>query len=587
MIIRPPQGREIFHLWIAISIIVVLSLYTLAVQLMDPLQDYVIPHTQLPAVKAVVFLLYLWLLSLLLIAYHRWQHAIERRRELETVVASINPDALLVVNPDRKIQMCNTSVKSMFGYEPEELIGNTTDKLYYDRRLQPDSDEIARCLRHFGFHIGYATGKRGHGETFPLEIITADLSGQPGAVVLARDITERKQAEEALRISYEKQQSALQQLRQTQQQVIQHERLRMLGKMASYIAHEFNNALTPIIGFSEMMLDNFDITKNPDELRAYLEDINTAAHDASSVVHRLREFYKVDAATEIRDRVDLNKTINNTISLTRPKWKSEAQSTGRDIEFDLELGEVPDIPGHPEEIREALTNLIFNAVDAMPNGGTLTIGTKVDNDQVFIKVRDNGNGMSPEVRQHCFEPFYSTDSSNGSGLGLVVVASIVQRHNGTIECDSAPGKGTKFTIKLPVSTEPAKLSDTETLNVVTPELRILVVDDEMLIRKLLVQFLEHEGHQVETATTGREGYDKFKAGEYDLIITDWAMPEMNGAELCQKVKDENPNISIILMTGFDGIRRQEAKQTIAADIVIGKPITHKELLDSINRIPAA
>lgn len=245
MIIRPPQGREIFHLWIAISIIVVLSLYTLAVQLMDPLQDYFIPYTNLPVVKAVVFLLYLWLLALLLIAYHRWQHAIERRRELETVVSSINPDALLVVTPDRKIQMCNTSVKSMFGYEPEEIIGATTDRLYYDRRLKPDSDEIARCLRNFGFHIGYATGKRRQGDIFPLEIITGDLSGQPGAVVLARDITERKQAEEALRISYEKQQSALQQLRQTQQQVIQHERLRMLGKMASYIAHEFNNALTP------------------------------------------------------------------------------------------------------------------------------------------------------------------------------------------------------------------------------------------------------------------------------------------------------------------------------------------------------
>lgn len=336
-----------------------------------------------------------------------------------------------------------------------------------------------------------------------------------------------------------------------------------------------------------MMLENSNVTKNPEELRSYLEDINTAAHDASCVVHRLREFYKVDAATEMRDRVDLNKTINDTISLTRPKWKSEAQSTGRDIEFDLKLGDIPEIPGNPEEIREVLTNLIFNAVDAMPEGGTLTIGTETDNDQVLITIRDNGTGMSPEIRQHCFEPFYSTDSSNGSGLGLVVAASIVQRHNGMIECDSVLGEGTEFTIKLPVSIEPTKLSEGKTLNGITPELRILVVDDEMLIRKLLVQFLENEGHKVETAATGREGYDKFKSAQYDLIITDWAMPEMNGAELCQNIKHENPNIPIILMTGFDGIRRQEANQTIAADIVIGKPITRKDLLDSIKRIPAA
>ena len=586
MIVRPPQGKEVVHLWIAISIVIVLSLYTLAVQLMEPLQDYFVPYTKLPIVKAAVFILYFWLLSLMWIAYRRWQEAIELRREMEMVISSISPDALLVVAPNRKISMCNTSVKNMFGYEPEEIINQTTDMLYFDRRVNRKEAEIARCLRKFGFHVGYATGKRKDGETFPLEIITGDLSGQPGAVVLARDITERKQAEEALRISYEKQQSALRQLRQTQQQVVQHERLRILGKMASYIAHEFNNALTPIMGFSEMLLGDFDNLKGSDDLRGYLEDIHTAATDASSVVRRLREFYKVREEDTTTSVMDLNQTIEETISLTRPKWKSEAQSTGRDVSFDLDLGEVPSVPGNPEEFREVLTNLIFNAVNAMPEGGTIKIATELKNGLVELRIEDNGSGMPPEVETHCFEPFYSTSGANGSGLGLVVVSSIVSRHRGRIECKSEEGKGTTFTITLPVSDKQQVKTKSAAPAVPSRLLRVLVVDDEMLIRKLMVQFLESDGHTVDTAGTGRNGLEKFRDENYDLVITDWAMPEMNGAELSDAIKSESPKTPVVLMTGFDSGRREEAGTHMAADIVLGKPITRQTLLKTINDVLA-
>lgn len=583
MIVRPPKVKEESHLWITITILLLLSAYTLLVQLSEPLNHYFAAYTEFEVVRWLAYVLFFWLLGLLWIGYRKWQDAVNKRRELETVIASISPDALLAVDPDRNIQMCNTSVKKLFYYEPEEVINQKTDLLYNDRRGENNRNEVSQCLQKFGFHVGTASGRRKDGTTFPLELITADLAGQPGAVILARDITERKQTEEALRISHERQQKALEELQQTQEQIVHHERLRVLGQMASYIAHEFNNALTPILGFSEFILSDFDNMKGSDELQKYLTDINTAAKDAASVVSRLREFYKIKGSGRYEDMMDLNKTIEDSISLARPKWKDQAQAGGKDIEFEKSFGEIPLVPGSEEEMHEVLTNLIFNAVDAMPDGGTISISTEKRDNEVVMTITDAGKGMSDEVREQCFEPFFSTNKIDGSGLGLVVVNNVIERHNGRIECYSEENKGTSFVIGLPTSDKTgSEKSPAKAINK-SRNLHILVADDEELIRKLVLQFLEIEGHTVKTASNGKEARTIVSQDKFDLLITDWAMPELNGADLVNILRKEKPELPIVMMTGFDSDPHHDVIGTdLNADALLGKPITQDSLKEAIN-----
>ncbi len=381
---------------------------------------------------------------------------------------------------------------------------------------------------------------------------------------------------------------ALEALQRTQQMVIQQQRLRALGEMASGIAHDFNNALTPILGLTELLLDDPYITANP-QVRRYLEMIHTAAQDAAQTVSRLREFYRPRGRAELRQTVDINSVVQEAIELSAPRWRDQAEAKGVFIHVHTDLQPVPQITANGSELREALQNLLFNAVDALPNGGDITVRTRlVDTSQqwVVIEVEDNGIGMDEETRMRCFEPFFTTKAEQGSGLGLAVVYGIVQRHEGKIEVDSAVGKGTTVRVFLPAISPEVETAEVSESLAPSRSLRILLVEDKPLVREVVLEHLLRQGHTVDVASDGKQGLDRFMASRYDLVITDLAMPVMSGEQMAMEIKRIAPNKPIILLTGFGDPRLAQNAYSELVDYVLIKPVTLFALRQAIAKVTA-
>lgn len=373
--------------------------------------------------------------------------------------------------------------------------------------------------------------------------------------------------------------STLAQLRSAQERVVKQERLRALGMMAGGIAHDFNNALTMVLGYGELLLPYVQQHATPKELH-YLRNMVSAAQDATHVVSRLREFYRPAGGNEIRVAVDVRSVIEQAVSVTSPKWSSKSLAEGVQIQMVIEVDPVPTVIGNAAELREVLTNLIFNAVDAMPGGGAITISAKVQEGGVQITVRDNGTGMTDEERERCLEPFFTTKGDWGTGLGLSVVYGIIQRHEGRIDLQSEKGVGTAFSFWLPEGGCDAAPSPVE-LETIDRTLRVLVVDDQEVIRELIAEYLQAEGHSVATAAHGREALERFSEGAFDLLITDQSMPEMNGVQLAAALRNRAPRLPILLLTGFGEEMQALGDHPQNVDLVIGKPVSASELRRAI------
>jgi len=402
-----------------------------------------------------------------------------------------------------------------------------------------------------------------------------------GVVVSFNDITERHRSEAELQRSHRQLEDTLAQLKATQRQVLQQERLRAMGEMASGIAHDFNNTLSPIVGFAELLMRKPDMPS--ETAQHYVKLINTAARDAASVIRRLRELYRERGESTPDAAVDLGRCIEEATALTEPRWKSQALARGVSIKIVREVAETPVILGDAAAIREMLTNLIFNAVDAMPAGGTITMAARVDRDDVMLTVSDTGVGMSEEVRRRCFEPFFSTKDQHGTGLGLSLVHATVQRHRGTLSVDSAPGQGTTFVVRLPIHGQPVAPS-AEAPVADTRRLRVLVVEDDPLVRMAVTEQLSSQGHTVQSASNGLEGLDAFMSNRFDLVLTDRAMPEMGGDQLATTIKQLAPGKPIIMLTGFGDLMQAKNERPVAVDAVVSKPVTLDALTDAIRLV---
>jgi signal transduction histidine kinase len=424
----------------------------------------------------------------------------------------------------------------------------------------------------FGFAASLFVAK---GLAKPVEKIVA------GSV---ENLTRRKQAEEDLRESNRELEKALEELKATQQQIIQQERLSAIGQMASGIAHDFNNTLTPILGFSELLLENDALLDNKKETRRCLEMLRTSAKDAANVVSRLREFYRPADTDEEFPIVDLAKIVQQAVSLTEPKWRSQTQARGLTVEVIAVAKASPFVAGQESALREVLTNLIFNAVDAMPEGGRISLETSVEGDDAVIRVRDTGTGMTESVRQRCLEPFFSTKGERGTGLGLSMVYGIVERHRGKLEIESAAGEGTTFIIRLPQA-EASSLQAPILPGVSSKSaLNILVVDDEPRVLEVVSAYLRCDGHSVSTALSGREALEKFRRNQFDLVVLDRVMPEMTGDQTARFLKQMNQDIPVIMLTGFGALIEVTGSQPAAVDVVLSKPVTLDALRQTIGKL---
>jgi signal transduction histidine kinase len=401
---------------------------------------------------------------------------------------------------------------------------------------------------------------------------------------LQMEIAERRKAEEATLESNRQLSTALGQLQATQREIIQRERMHALGRMANGIAHDFNNALAPILGFSELLLMKPETLQDTKKVHNYVEMIHNSAKESARVVARLREFYRYRDDAEVFTPVVINDLVLQVISLTQPRWKDQALAAGINIDFRTEMGNVPTVPGNESELRELLASLVFNAIDAIPKRGTITIRTEVQGRWLVVTVSDDGVGMSEEVKARCMEPFFTTKDDQGTGLGLGSVHGIVRRHDGEIDIQSEAGRGTSVAVSLPLERHTPPPEAARPAPAVRDTLRILVVEDEPLVREVLSVYLAEDQHEVQVAENGRDGLEKFKAGTFDLVMTDRAMPEMNGDELALEIKRLQPGMPVLLLTGFGDLMTGAGEQPTGVDLVVSKPFTLTTLRSAIAKV---
>ncbi len=377
---------------------------------------------------------------------------------------------------------------------------------------------------------------------------------------------------------------AMRRLTKAQAHLVQQERMKALGQMASGIAHDFNNVLMPIMGFSEMLLTDPAVLDDRKETLHMMEMIHSAGGDAKHIVARLRQIYKQEAPDY--SPVDLAKVIESVISITMPKWKEEMNAKGATIEIATDLDDVPLINGDVRELREVFTNLIFNSVEAMPDGGTLTFRLNgVDKEIITLEVTDTGSGMEERDLDRCEEPFFTTKGMQGTGLGLSMVHGIIERHCGIMKISSEPGVGTTVKLQFCIATSgEVPVDELEAGPVPTSQLRVLVVDDEERSRDLVSRLLQADGHAVKVAVGGQEGLDMFHSGAFDLVITDRAMPSMGGDELSAEISKTERGLPVIMLTGFGDIMKDKGECPVGVSRVMTKPVTQSDLRHVVSHV---
>jgi PAS domain S-box-containing protein len=387
---------------------------------------------------------------------------------------------------------------------------------------------------------------------------------------------------------------AYEDIRSTQKEMLQHERLRALGQMASGIAHDINNALSPAALYIQLLLERETSLSAP--VRQQLGVVEQAIQDVSHTVTRVREFYRPQQAHTEEAPVSVNRLLEQVIQLTRARWLDIPQERGIVIQMQRDFSPVtPDILGVESEIRDAVTNLILNAVDAMPGGGTVTVRSRPvaqpdrAGSRVALEVVDSGIGMDEQARAHCLEPFFTTKGERGTGLGLAMVYGTVQRHGGEIEIESKPGQGT--TVRLLF--QGLSKSGTQTAVAREPKrvrpLRILLVDDDPLVLEACKSVLETDGHAVVTAEGGAAGIDTFRqacAGtqKFDLVVTDLGMPHVDGRQVAAAVKAVEPSRPVIMLTGWGHRLRTEDEIPEFVDRVLGKPPKLQDLRIALSEL---
>jgi signal transduction histidine kinase/CheY-like chemotaxis protein len=379
------------------------------------------------------------------------------------------------------------------------------------------------------------------------------------------------------------------------EQFSQVEKLSALGELASGVAHDFNNTLAGILGRAQLLLR----TNDPEKIKRGLNIIIKTAEDGAKTVKRIQDF-----ARQRRDHdfepVLVDQILLDVSEITRPRWKDRAEAANIQISLDLQIRCQSKIMGDESELREVLVNMVFNAVDAMPEGGRLTLSAEDVDESVVISVADTGSGMGSDVRSRIFDPFFTTKGKAGMGLGLAVSFGIIRRHEGTIEVDSEPGQGTRFRITLPASkmdkdsltTGPDHQTTAIELSKIPVDLSktnqpsILVVDDEDCVRELLRELLEAEGCRVYLAEGGREALALYEARKFDCVFTDVGMPGMSGWELAHAIRQRSQTIPIAVITGWGEAVGSNEQKEAAVDWVITKPFSDRrisELVEEINR----
>ena len=481
-------------------------------------------------------------------------------------------DAIIAVDKEGVIIEFNKKAEEMFGYAREEALGSHITLLSppSERARQKNMLEEFRKTNEL-FIVGKTQegkGLRKDGQEFPFEgsAFGIEIAGERILTVILRDVSERKKME---------------------QQLLQAEKLKSLGELAGGVAHDFNNVLAAILGRAQLLRmivkspwEGEERRKSIQELEEGLEIIEIASRDGAETVRRIQKFTRKRDDDTHQIVIDIHEVIEHAIEFTRTRWKTEAAAKGITITVHKEFSPLPCLLGSPSELREVFTNLISNAVDAMPHGGAITVKTFEEDRHIIVRIADTGVGVPKNIQQRVFDPFFTTKGPQSTGLGLSVSYGIISRHRGTISVESSEGKGTTFTIKLPVD----EMEHRKEENKMVPssearrKAKILIIDDEEQVRTLLSDILLRDGHEVEVAASGKAGIELFEKQEFDLVFTDLGMQGMSGWQVAEKIKSLNGRVPVALITGWNvDLSRAEMKENWV-DLVVHKPFEIDQVL---------
>lgn len=370
--------------------------------------------------------------------------------------------------------------------------------------------------------------------------------------------------------------------------LLQAEKLKSLGELAGGVAHDFNNVLAAILGRAQLMKKQFEFPgltrerrKAMLELKKGIETIEYAANDGAETVRRIQEFSRMRADDKYLGIADLKNAIEGAVEFTKIRWKNEAEAEGIAYNVIIELAPLPSIEGSTSELREVCINLINNALDAMPQGGEIKITAVVDQDKIVINFSDTGIGITQEIKDRIFDPFFTTKGLRSTGLGMSVSYGIINRHCGSINVDGSEGRGTTFTITLPLAKTRLRKESTRQTRKTSKKVSILVVEDERGIRELLCDLLICDGHEVMDACDGSQAIKLFRQKNFDMVFTDLGMPGISGWQLAEEIKKIDKRIPVILVTGWEVLHKEAEIKKSGVDLVINKPFRMDQILQSV------
>jgi nitrogen-specific signal transduction histidine kinase/CheY-like chemotaxis protein len=379
--------------------------------------------------------------------------------------------------------------------------------------------------------------------------------------------------------------AALDELVASHHQTVQLERLRAFREMAGEVAHDFNNTLSGILARAQLLLAD---VQDPD-VRRSLRMIEQVALEGAWVVRRFQDFSRTRPSRPFQP-VDLNLLVEEIANSARSRWSQQLAARGITGEVQAETSAVPAVSGDMAELRQVLTSIALNALDAMPEGGNLTFRTGRERDRVFCQVADTGIGMTEQIRLHVFDPFFTTKREKGKGFGLSGAYSVVDRHGGEITVQSEPGKGAVFTVWLPLASDAGEPLPAAGRSAATtaapiapaapksaPGAKILVVDDSEEVREVLRELLSRHGYTVVTCPDGESGLVELESRTFDLAMVDLGLPGISGLEVANRLKTRWPATRVALMTGYGDRMGPEDAHAKGVDFVLAKPFSLDQL----------
>ncbi len=475
-------------------------------------------------------------------------------------ILDILPQGVCVLDTEGNVVRFNHSIAKLQGENFPEIVSRSPAVLFQDPAVFDKL--LERAAQAGNVEKTDVNLMNSAGEIYLADVNLIRLvesAGFPGYLLVIEDITRKKAFSE---------------------KIIQSEKLAALGTMAGGVSHDFNNLLMAILGHIQLVLPQVQ----DEEIKRRLQNIEKAVFDGSNTVRRLQRFTERERdPSATAAPVDVSESVKDVIELTRPRWKNFMERSGYRIDLQQNLAANCLATINASDLREVFTNLLLNAIDAMPQGGTLSFRTFISGEHVVVEISDTGIGMSKEVAEKIFDPFFTTKGIGNSGLGLSVSWSLLGRYGGEIQVRSKPGKGTTFVIKL-IKAEAVKPAGVAKTSEGTSSYRLLLVEDDPEILNILRDMLRLKGHRVVAVSDGAKALDLIDGSDFDLVLTDLGMPVVSGWEIAKRTKAKNSKTPVVMITGWGAQFEEENLAARGVDLMLAKPLSWDKLLGSIERM---